>query len=76
MKESQTEPYCSPTVPDNKHAVPNRASFRGKKPLLQTQFSLQFMKSVYRCSSYWVPTTNIWHYGLQQGQIILPDPGP
>lgn len=50
MKESQTEPHCSPIGPDNKHAAPNGASFRGKKPLLLTQWPLQFMKSVYRYS--------------------------
>lgn len=48
MKESQTEPCCSPIGPDNKHVAPNGASFRGKKPLLLTQWPLQFMKSVYR----------------------------
>lgn len=30
--------------------------------------------SLYYC--YCVSTTNTWHCGLQQGQIILPDPGP
>lgn len=31
MKESQTEPRCSPIGPDNKRAAPNGASFRGEK---------------------------------------------